>query len=192
MHHIPRDQSDIVNGKRIRLRVRTSFMDSADRGPMRVTDGAGRAGLNLNRPGYRCLLEDDAGAFAKAEAQRAYLDDLENAWKRPVGFGSVPGVEIGSAEPRGSVGANPPPGAYPYSAAAEGTACTIDGRLGRLRKQGDWLVCVADRDYDHDTDTARATSDHRTVAQIVRDHQTKMADIYDKLDRELSEAWRRL
>jgi hypothetical protein len=33
--------------------------------------------------------------------------------------------------------------------------------------------------------------DHRTVAQMMRDHQNKMADIYDKFDHELSEAWRR-
>jgi len=36
----------------------------------------------------------------------------------------------------------PPAGAYPLSAGA-GTACTIDGRPGRLVKSddGDWLVC---------------------------------------------------
>jgi len=36
----------------------------------------------------------------------------------------------------------------------------------------------------------RATSDHRTVAEMMRD-QTAMADIYDKFDRELSQTWRR-
>jgi hypothetical protein len=34
-------------------------------------------------------------------------------------------------------------------------------------------------------------SDYRNVAQMTRDHQNKMADIYDKLDHELSETWRR-
>jgi hypothetical protein len=37
----------------------------------------------------------------------------------------------------------------------------------------------------------RRRVDHRTVAQMMRDHQNKMTDIYDKLDHELSEAWRR-
>jgi hypothetical protein len=33
-------------------------------------------------------------------------------------------------------------------------------------------------------------SDYRTVAQMMRDHQNQMADIYEKFDHELSEAWR--
>ena len=37
----------------------------------------------------------------------------------------------------------------------------------------------------------RRRVDHRTVAQMMYDHQNKMTDIYDKLDHELSEAWRR-
>ena len=34
-----------------------------------------------------------------------------------------------------------PPGAYPYSAAAEGGGCTINGEDGTLVKQGNYLVC---------------------------------------------------
>jgi hypothetical protein len=39
------------------------------------------------------------------------------------------------------------------------------------------------------TESARHR-DHRT-AQMMRDHQNEMADIYDKLDHDLSQAWRR-
>jgi hypothetical protein len=42
----------------------------------------------------------------------------------------------------------------------------------------------------HEGLSARRT-DSRSVKQMMRDHQNKMADIYDKLDYELSETWRR-
>jgi hypothetical protein len=34
-----------------------------------------------------------------------------------------------------------PPGSYPYEAAKEGTACTINGAPGTLVKEGNFLVC---------------------------------------------------
>jgi len=40
----------------------------------------------------------------------------------------------------------------------------------------------------HQLDPGRV--DHRTVAQMMCDRQNKTADIYDKLDHELSERWR--
>ena len=71
------------------------------------------AELALHRPGYRTLtwINDDE----VVAAYRQYCADQDNAWRRPAG-------------------------AYPLSAGA-GNACTIDGRPGRLVKEGDWLVC---------------------------------------------------
>ena len=62
-----------------------------------------------------------------------------------------------------------PPGAYPYSAAAEGTKCTINGEDGTLVMQGDWLVCKPRRQNaqpSHDS-----SADPRTVAyaEMLRD-----------------------
>jgi hypothetical protein len=34
-------------------------------------------------------------------------------------------------------------------------------------------------------------TDSRSIKQMMRDHQNKMADVYDELDQELSETWRR-
>jgi hypothetical protein len=127
------DDFEIINGKKIlrdgRVYRRSMYlMDGGsrtdDRGPMRITDAAGNGGLALNRPGYRCLLEDDAGIHAKAEAQRQYLKDLQNAWR-------------GDAGNEGMV---------------EGAACIVrnaeypndQGMPGHVRRIGGRLICVPD------------------------------------------------
>ena len=100
-----------------------SFWD-ANRASLLVTDAAALGGTKGNQPGFR-VADAPINAQDRAAAYRAYEDDLTNAWKGNVGSS------------RGT----PPPGAYPYSAAAEGTACTINGRPGRLTKAGEGLVC---------------------------------------------------
>jgi hypothetical protein len=99
-----------------------------------VTDARALGGTEGNKPGFR-ILDSPLNRQAVNDAYRAYEDDLTNAWRNNPPTGS------GSSGPRGVVSSNPPPGAYPYSPAAEGAACTVDGRSGRLVRQGNWLVC---------------------------------------------------
>jgi hypothetical protein len=105
--------------------------DADANAPMTVCDGWGRSDpVSLGIPGPRFLragrnTADHARLVtADAERQRAYaemVDSMANAWK--------------DAPP------DAPPGSYPYSAAKEGAACTIDGRPGTLVKEGNFLVC---------------------------------------------------
>jgi hypothetical protein len=150
---VPRHEAEDENGilrDGYGTRVHLTMRDSS-RGPMHVTDAAGRGGLHLNRPGYRCLLEDDAGASAKAEARRRYETALVDAWRNPVGLN-------------------------------DSVTDAADAHRGiRAREEFE--------DPDDD-DESRRRVDARSVQQMVRDHQVRMSSIYDKLDHELSEAWR--
>jgi hypothetical protein len=49
----------------------------------------------------------------------------------------------------------------------------------------------ADSESMAEEPVSRRGSDSRSVHQIVPDHQANMARIYEELDHELSEAWRR-
>jgi hypothetical protein len=114
---------ETINGKRClkdgaRLRVKTSLMDHRTDDQAWITDANGNAGLFLHRPGWRCLLSDDAGAAAKEAMYQQYDADLVSAYKQDA----------------------PPAGAYPLSA-GEGQSCTINGMTGTLVKEGGWLVC---------------------------------------------------
>ena len=95
-----------------------------DQGNLRVTDARAIGGVEGCRPGYR-VLDSDLGRQAIADARAAYIFDLENSWRSP---------------PRDAAFGAPPYGAYPLSA-GEGTACTVDGRPGRLVREGNVLVC---------------------------------------------------
>ena len=94
------------------------------------------------------ILDSAANRQAINDAYRQYNDDLTNAWKTPP-------TGVGSQGARGSLSSNPPPGAYPYSAAAEGAACTVNGRPGRLVRAGNSLVCQPT------TEDARARDDSK-------------------------------
>ena len=97
------------------------------------------------RPGFRY---DAFDAAAEKEAVRdAYIADLTNSWRNPT---------------------RDTAGVYRHSAAAEGTACTIDGAPGTLVRQGNSLVC-------------RPTK--RTDAMT-------MDEIYEKYSRAVGNAWR--
>lgn len=184
------------------LRTRLSAMDNRsvghNRGPMRITDAAGNAGLALQRPGFRCLLEDDASAHARAVARavayRDYEKSLCDQYKSPPVFGGDD--RITGVGARGAGGSQP------------GDPCTCSGAEfpddfgspGHMQMVEGKLVCVPDKsrrrdeeDADEDAEEAIAgpTSDTRAVTQIVRDHQVNMARIYADHDRELSETWRR-
>ena len=77
------------------FRTHLTMMDAMPRGATQITDCFGNGGVALHRPGFRVLLGDNTGMHAKAEAQRQYLEDLQNAWKHPVGVGSALGVASG-------------------------------------------------------------------------------------------------
>jgi hypothetical protein len=164
--------------------------DSARRGrdfasPHRLSDQE----LASCRPGFRY-----GGLRVAADRQAlydAYDAEASRAYLTPAGFGGDDPARtgFGSHGFHGAVGANPPAGAYPYRAEAEGAACTVNGAPGTLQKRGNWLVCVANRDEDDNADDD-ADADERSVALASSDHQKRMAKIYDALDQELADAFR--
>jgi hypothetical protein len=185
---------EIVNGRRVlrdmhRVRVRLADAQRSRERP-RVTDSLGRP--PGNRPGF---LVSDHGRQAKAQAYADYENWTANRWRDqddPNG--------AGSGGPRGF--GNPPPGAYPLSAFAEGTSCTVDGSPGTLRRKGDWLVCIPNRqgfngaangddEPDPDLDPEMAQSDRRSVADIQKAHAQNMARLIAERDAETQNAWRK-
>lgn len=66
---------------------------------------------------------------------------------------------VGNAWKRDS----PPPGAYPL-AAGLGTAYIVDGRAGRLVRQGEWLVCHATEQDGAAVRDAKAAAYATTIA----------------------------
>jgi hypothetical protein len=65
----------------------------------------------------------------------------------------------------------------------EGDTCTLNGRTGVLKMVGGKLVCRIDNNRD-------AASDNQSVEDAIREHQSRMAILYDQLDRESEEKWR--
>jgi hypothetical protein len=103
---------------------------------------------------------------AREAAYREYQKYVQDAYKHPIGFGGDPTI-TGFGE-RGNVGQR------------EGGTGMFD--------------CEESADVPNaatHSESARHR-DHSTVEQMMRDHQNKMADVYDKFDCELSEKWRRL
>jgi flagellar biosynthesis GTPase FlhF len=165
----------LVDGGRYRASV--TMLDSA---PVRDTprrpligDGTtDQRQLGLHKPGWRVPAQDARTPLLRSvfgDAQRqaaydAYDERLENQWR-----GDAVGDAAQDARRKRSVKYDP---------------------RGRLEQ-----TVETEEETDDDDELERQTSDHRrdhrTVAQMMRDHQNKMADIYDKLDHELSETWRR-
>jgi hypothetical protein len=110
----------------------------------RLHDGhGGRVG---HKPGF--IVSDAVADDACRKAYRDYSDALTNAWRHDAA----------------------PPGAYPLSS-GEGTACTINGALGTLVREGRWLVCKPSQQD-------ASTLDARDKA-------------YTDYENELTNAWRR-
>jgi hypothetical protein len=182
-------------------RTRMTARDSASR--FHITDGNGDGGVALCRPGFRQLRSDDQlgdqlTRDSKREAYRDYQDRMSNAWRTPgkhadnaeendddeipcplcEGTGELDGgVECPRCHGDGFLANDY--GAYPYSAAAEGQSCTINGRPGHLRKQGGGFTCVPDK------------GDRRTVDQMMRDHKAHMDKVYADYAHETANAWRK-
>jgi hypothetical protein len=176
---------EVVNGKKIlrdgrKYRVPTKLMDGANQRP-RVTDATGDSGLGLHKPGFRGASDSKEQAIAAAKRIAAY-DEYERT--------------LTSAYKQDAVDDE------------DEMLCPRCGG-SRLAENGrdECPVCNGDgsvpSDYEGNEDEAfdnapthheglgAPRTDSRSVEQMMRDHQNKMADIYDKLDHTLSEAWRR-
>jgi hypothetical protein len=96
-----------------------SFWD-ANRDSLLVVDARRIGGTEGNKPGFR-VSDSPINRQAIVDAYADYDRDRESAWRNP---------------PRDAAY-----GSYPFSASAEGSACTVDGRPGRLVKEDGVLVC---------------------------------------------------
>jgi hypothetical protein len=159
-------------------RCRMSMRDAmAERSRSRLHDGHGNP--PGRRPGF--IVGDrarDGSHYAEYDFQisRRYLDQDDP----PTGAGSD-----------GLRGQKP------------GDLCTIKGYAGRLRTGPDGtLVCVPTQSFrglngspDDDDDTEPnleiAQSDRRKVADVQKSHALTMQRLYDELDRDLMQQWRR-
>jgi hypothetical protein len=110
--------------------------------------------LQAQQEELRQLYRD--GAVARQEAYEDMKRQMSDAWRKDAA----------------------PSGAYPYRAAAEGTACTINGRPGTLVREGDYLVCKPSARQD-----AEPTFDAVEGAR-------RKQEAYDAMIKEMSEAWR--
>jgi hypothetical protein len=169
----PFDRNGLLKNGRS-FRVRTTMMDAMPRDlrehsrrPL-ITDDAGRGGLALNRPGFRVMLDDAAGAHAKEVAYRRADAEMVEAWRN-----------------------------LPTDAANSRVCPECDGSGLDENSEDDCPFCggtgVVDDDYESKADdvASRRGNDSRSVNQIVRDHQANMARIYADHDCKLSESWRR-
>jgi hypothetical protein len=245
-----KDRNGVLrDGKATRVSLMMKDAAPVRRQRERIVDGYGRD-HGLSQPGYPILKGGDLmrdqlpRKLARDERRSAYAryeDDLVNAWKN-----QNPLTGFGSRGPRGSVNANPPPGAYPFRPEAVGASCTINGFPGTLIEQDGWLVCRANKsdaappdgsdrvcptcagtgmdedgddcsdcdgegsipdDYeDNPDDAVRNASTHtesqvrqrrfagggdrRSVDQRMRDHHRNMSRVYDRLERDLTQAWK--
>jgi hypothetical protein len=117
-----------------------------------------------NRPGFR-LSDAPINGSARAAAYRAHENYLRDAWK-----GRDDSV-TGAGE-RGSTG-------Y-LGVQREGTPCTKDGWPGVLRR---------DKNGNFYCDIGR--TDAKPTADRMHDHQQRMAALYDAIEAEQRNAWRR-
>jgi hypothetical protein len=184
------DDDEIVQDGQV-LRVPLTMMDSMDpvqkavaRSGVRVTDGSGKGGLNLHRPGFRLdarktttvrdprgrLKEtweteeeeedgiSDAALRARDAAYRDYENQLLNAYKGKHDAASV-----------------------------EESVCPDCSGSGEINGQP-CRRCEGTGEIDEDEPD---TSDHRSIGQRMRDHQTRMDKLYEGYDQQICDAWRK-
>jgi hypothetical protein len=153
------------DGKPVRVlrdkgRMRVSFFDSVrsrERWHSQIHDGRGGP-LNTagHRPGF---LISDSNRRAIEQAYRDYDQTISRAYLQD----------------------DPPAGAYPFAEHLVGTSCTINGAPGTLRRKGDWLVCVPNK---------QSFSGGEPASDSVKDHRQRMAELYAARDAEDANAWR--
>jgi hypothetical protein len=149
---------------------RVSLMDSDSLSPMQldvarssvqVVDGQGGT-QGLSRPGWR-LPANDALLQASDAAYEDYRRALTSAWR-----GNRIHADAAATDARKITKRDP------------------EGRLESTLEEEESFV----RNAATHAESAHRR-DHRTVEQMIHDHQNNMAEIYHQLDRELSEKWRR-
>jgi hypothetical protein len=168
------DEHGMLKDGRI-ARVRMSMKDAMKMRDRPTFDAA------KHRPGFR--LGDGKLNDARRAAYIEYENWITNRWhdtdqdNPPTGAGSHwPKTQSSTGEA--------PAGAYPYTPAAEGKSCTINGFPGHLRRKGDWLVCVPDRqDFngsngDDEDDPERAQSDK---TRAYAEYDAQLVDAYKRV-----------
>ena len=141
---------------------------------IKLTDGYGRDGLALHRPGFRQLLNDDAGRDAKEQAYAAADHAARNAWR--------------DADPlAGSTGAGEREFTQRGDTAADRRAALVDAyeRADQAARDA-WIG-----NKRPDQITAVISTSHRSVADARRAHAGMMREIYDAADKNLQDAWRK-
>ena len=101
------------------------------------------------------------GAAARQQAHQDMMRATADAW-------------------RGDVG---PPGAYPYTAAAEGGPCTINGEPGTLVREGNYLVCKPTGCQD--TRTVYDSPTYDAAEGLRRKEEARLSMMQDQMS-----AWR--
>jgi hypothetical protein len=185
----------------------------------RITDGSGGV-AGLHRPGFRLAATDarkvtrrnprgceegtreeeeehgterqtsDAAMRARDKTYADYEKDLVDAYRIPPSFQGV--LRGGGLSPdivqRGWGDATCERTCPDCDGSGEigGGECETCAANGVVEQNAEGIMRNANV---HPESTRRV--DCRSVTQMMRDHQNKMSDAYDKLDRELSETWRR-
>lgn len=135
------------------------------RARMTMMDSA-PANLFRHRPGF--AVADARTKDTRQAAYDGYHDQLVNAWRDDAKANEGSERLCSDCDGTGEV---------------YGEECEACGGTG--------LVPEEDAFNDaQNTETACRRSDHRTVAQRKRDHESAMASIYDSYDRQLQQAWR--
>jgi hypothetical protein len=122
---------------------------------------------------------NDAGADARERAYAAYEARLRDAYKTP---------EEGNGDRRFCPKCD---GAGLDQNLAECPLCHGEGTVPADYEGDEDEVLENTETHTEGMGHNRRRVDHRTVAQMMRDHQVRMSSIYEKFDHELSEAWRR-
>jgi hypothetical protein len=139
-------------------------------------DALNDAPFALNRPGFRVLKGGTREQQRDIDAARQKVIDAyeevarrnSEAWRAPPpSASSTTGTHEFSSEPR------------------PGSPCTKDGCPGvwEMDEQTGELCCRIDR-------RATGSTDGRSLAQLIKDHNDVMGPVYEAYARELSEAWK--
>lgn len=188
-HHDDDDDSIVQDGQV--LRVPMTMMDSMDpiqkavaRSSVRVTDGSGKGGLNLMRPGFRIAANDARKTTTVRDPQGRLKETWETEEEEDGTSDAMRARDQAYADYENRL-----VNAYKANDAAsveEGICpdCNGEGEInGQVCRR-----CEGTGEIDEDEPD---TSDHRSIGQRMRDHQTRMDKLYDSYDQHIREAWRK-
>jgi len=189
------DDDDIVkDGERVRVPMfaMDSVQRSVARSSVRVTDGSGKGGLNLHRPGFRIAAND----ARKTTTVRDPRGRLKETWE----------TEEEEEDGRTSDAMRARDAAYrdyenrlvnAYKGKHDAAPVTEEGICPDCNGEGEingevCRRCEGTGEIDEDEpDTIVAREDHRSIGQRMRDHQQRMNDEYSRYDNWVCSQWRR-